>query len=294
MAFPFSPPEVGATLVGRSVRLSLQRPLIMGILNVTPDSFSDGGAWTTLDAVRRRAEVMANEGADLIDIGGESTRPGAALVSLQEELDRVLPVVELLHKESSLPLSIDTNKSAVASEALSLGADFVNDISGLNFDAAMATTVAAAGAGLFVMHTSGRPEEMQSKIVYDDLVAEVCASLQASLHQGLAAGIGPGQLAVDPGVGFGKSVEGNLELLRRLDEIAVLGYPVLLGTSRKSVIGAVLEQPQPVQRLHGSLTTVALGVASGARLFRVHDGAPSREVADMAWAVVNGDRHGRL
>lgn len=278
-----------AFLVGRSCRLSLERPLIMGILNVTPDSFSDGGCYCSVASALRRGLELAAEGADLIDVGGESTRPGTTLVSAQEEMDRVLPVLEALRREVPLPLSVDTNKAAVACASMAAGAEFINDISGLRFDPGMAATVAATGAGLFLMHTRGIPEQMQQNTDYTDLLGEVVGYLHQGLTQAVAAGIPKEKLAVDPGIGFGKSVEGNLELLRRLPELQSLGRPVLLGTSRKSFIGRVVGQPDPAQRLAGTLATIALGVARGAHIFRVHDVRPAREAALMAWAVCRKD-----
>ena len=272
-------------LNGRTCRLELDRPRIMGILNVTPDSFSDGGVYLSPERAIERAMLMADEGADLIDIGGESSRPGAAAISIQEELDRVLPVLEGLAGEIGIPLSIDTSKSAVASSAVAAGAEFVNDISGLQFDPDMAAVVAESGAGLFVMHTRGRPAQMQANTGYSDLLGEVAGCLRESLEMALRAGVAVEKLAVDPGIGFGKDVAGNLELLRRLAELTCLGRPILLGTSRKSFIGRILGQDDPRQRLAGSLATVALGVAGGAQIFRVHDVAPSREAALIARAV---------
>ncbi|MCM2265188.1 MAG: dihydropteroate synthase [Desulfuromonadales bacterium] len=275
-------------LLGRSCRLELDRPRLMGVLNVTPDSFSDGGCFLAVEAALAQARRMAAQGADLIDVGGESTRPGAPPVSEQEELDRVLPVVEALRRDIDIPISLDTTKSAVAAAAVAAGAEFVNDVSGLTFDPAMAATVASSGAGLFVMHTRGRPAEMQADTRYVDLVGEVRESLRRSVAAAVAAGVAPERIAVDPGVGFGKDVPGNLELLRRLSDFSELGRPILLGTSRKSFIGRVLGQEDPLARQAGTLATVALGVAAGARLFRVHDVGPAREAALMAWAVCRG------
>jgi dihydropteroate synthase len=281
------PPGPGY-LLGRSCRIELDRPRLMGVLNITPDSFSDGGRYLSVAAALAQGRRLAAEGADLLDVGGESTRPGAQHVGVQQELDRVLPVLEALRRDMALPLSIDTTKSAVAEAAIAAGAEFVNDVSGLTFDAQMAAVVADAGAGLFVMHTRGRPATMQADTCYADLVAEVCAALQASVARALAAGVVAERIAVDPGIGFGKDVAGNLELLRRLPEFAVLGRPLLLGTSRKSFIGRVLGLEDPAARQAGTLATVALGVAGGARLFRVHDVGPAREAALMAWAVCRG------
>ena len=278
----------GGVLQGRKCALAMDRPYIVGILNVTPDSFSDGGRFLDPQRAIEHGLRMAAEGADLIDVGGESTRSGAAQISAQEELDRVIPVVEKLGREIGLPLSIDTSKSVVAREAVSAGAEFVNDVSGLTFDAEMAGEVADSGAGLIVMHTRGRPEVMQRDTQYADLFAEVVAGLSKSIAVAEAAGVVRDRIAIDPGIGFGKDVSGNLELLRRTADLAKLGYPVMLGTSRKSFIGRVLGKDDPAERLAGTLATIAMGYASGARLFRVHDVAVAREAARMAQAVCKG------
>lgn len=261
----------------------------MGILNITPDSFSDGGCFLELDTALTQARQMIADGADLLDIGGESTRPGAAAVSLQEELDRVLPLIESLRDESDIPLSIDTTKSAVATAALAAGANFINDISGLQFDDQMAQAVSDSGAGLFLMHTRGRPEVMQQDTSYADLLAGVLAFLQQAAESAVAAGVDRQAIAIDPGIGFGKDVRGNLQLLRQLDRLVASGYPVLLGTSRKSFIGQILQQRDPTERLAGTLASVALGVERGAQIFRVHDVRPAREAALVAWAIREGE-----
>jgi len=231
---------------------------------------------------------MALEGAALIDVGGESTRPGAPPITVAEELDRVIPVVEALHRELALPLSIDTTKSAVAAAAVAAGVEFVNDISGLTFDPQMAEVVAESGAGLIVMHTRGKPGSMQQNTQYDDVVEEVVAALRQSVDRAEAAGIHGDKIAIDPGIGFSKDVAGNLELLRRTSALTDLGRPIMLGTSRKSFIGRVLAQNDPGDRLAGTLATIALGYAGGARLFRVHDVAAAHQVTLMAQAVCCG------
>jgi dihydropteroate synthase len=266
----------------------MDRPYIVGILNVTPDSFSDGGRYLDLQRAVAHGLRMVAEGADLIDIGGESTRPGAPQITEQEELDRVIPVVEKLGREVGLPLSIDTSKSVVAREAVSAGADFVNDVSGLAFDAGMALAVADSGAGLIVMHTRGRPEVMQQDTHYADLFTDVVAGLTRSMQVAESAGVARDKIAIDPGIGFGKDVAGNLELLRRTADLVELGRPVMLGTSRKSFIGRVLSKDNPAERLVGTLATIALGYAGGGRLFRVHDVAAAREAVSMAQAVCKG------
>ena len=261
-----------------------RRPGIMGILNVTPDSFSDGNAYFDPSRAVERALEMQAEGADIIDIGGESTRPFAPPVDADEELRRVVPVVEALAGRLSIPISVDTYKAVVARAALNAGAEIVNDISGLTFDAEMAATVAETGAGLVVMHTRGTPESMQLSTGYGDIVTEVIAFLGDSLSIAQSAGIIAERVVVDPGIGFGKSKGGNLEILRRIRELATLGRPVLLGTSRKAFIGRVLGR-EVDERLFGTAATVALGVAEGASIFRVHDVKAMRDVADMAHAI---------
>jgi len=257
----------------------------MGVLNVTPDSFSDGGQYLSADAAVQQGLTMQQEGAGLLDIGGESTKPGSLPVSAAEELARVIPVIEKLRQEIDLPLSIDTSKAVVAREALAAGASFINDISGLHFDPEMPAVAAETGAGLFLMHTSGRPEVMQQHTKYQNLLAEVITSLRQSIDLALTAGIDRSRLAVDPGIGFGKSALGNLELLQHLDELHQLGCPVLLGTSRKSFIGKVLHQDDPQERLFGTLATIAVAVNQGVQIFRVHDVRPARETALVAWAI---------
>jgi dihydropteroate synthase len=258
----------------------------MGILNVTPDSFSDGNRYARLDQAVARAEEMVSEGADIIDIGGESTRPHAEQVGAEEELRRVIPVIERLADQLPVPLSIDTFKARVAREALAAGASIVNDISALTFDPTMADTVAATEAGLVLMHTRGKPAEMQQDTTYVDLLAEVTSFLRQALTTAAAAGIDRQRLVIDPGIGFAKSWQGNLELLRRLGELAVLDRPILVGTSRKSFIGTVLSRPVN-DRLLGTAATVALALVNGARILRVHDVGAMRDVVQMAWAVLD-------
>ena len=270
--------------VGRRVLDLSARPCIMGILNITPNSFSDGNRFFSLARAVDRALEMEAEGADIIDVGGESTRPNAPAVSEKEELRRVLPVIEALAGRLKIPLSIDTYKASVAKAVLAAGVEIVNDISGLTFDPLMAETVALSGAGLVVMHTRGNPLEMQSNTAYDDLIAEITAFLQQSLSLASAAGIAAERIVVDPGIGFGKSVEGNLEIVRRLAEFADLGHPILLGPSRKSFIGKVLGRESDA-RLYGTAAAVAIAVANGATILRVHDVKEMRDVADMAKAL---------
>ncbi|HEX6372137.1 MAG TPA: dihydropteroate synthase [Longimicrobium sp.] len=266
--------------------LSLDRPVVMGILNVTPDSFSDGGRFfDPADAVRQ-ARRMAEEGADLVDVGGESTRPGAPAVSADEEAARVVPVVRAIRGALELPVSVDTRKAAVAREALAAGADAINDISGLG-DAEMADAVALSGAGLVLMHMRGTPQTMQRLTDYEDVVDDVAAELAASLTRADAAGIARERVVLDPGIGFAKTAEQNLALIASLDRIqARLGRPLLLGPSRKSFIGALLGGVPAEARDAGTVGACVAGLARGARLFRVHDVRAARQALDVAWAIL--------
>jgi len=264
--------------------LPLERPLIMGILNVTPDSFSDGNRYSDPGLALERALEMVAEGADIIDIGGESTRPGSAPVSTEDELKRVIPVIAALAGRTSCPISVDTWKSSVARAAMDAGAAIINDISGFTFDPQMAAAAARSGAGVVLMHTRGTPQSMQHDTVYDDLIGEVIHSLRQSLAMAGEAGIEQERIAVDPGIGFAKTVAQNLEILRRLREFTGLGLPLLTGTSRKSFIGKVLHR-ETDQRIHGTAATVALAVLGGADILRVHDVRAMRDVADMAHAI---------
>jgi dihydropteroate synthase len=265
------------------------RTHIMGVLNVTPDSFSDGGRYADVDAALLRAQEMIREGADFIDVGGESTRPkstaygeGADPVSLDEELGRVIPVVEALVRETDVPVSVDTYKAAVAREALAAGAVIVNDISGFHGDPAMPAVVAAAGASAVLMHMKGTPKTMQADPSYDDLLGEVTGYLHTSVATGQAHGIT--QMFVDPGIGFGKRLHHNLMLLANLDRLRILGYPVLIGPSRKSFIGSILDLPVG-ERLEGSLAACVAAVLRGAHVIRVHDVRESKRAALVADAI---------
>jgi dihydropteroate synthase len=264
--------------------LTLERPLVMGILNVTPDSFSDGNRFFSVTAAVERALEMERQGADIIDIGGESTRPNAPAVDLAEELNRVIPVLEGLAGVLRVPVSVDTYKAEVARAACAAGAEIVNDVSGLCFDPDMARVVAQADAGLVVMHTRGRPDSMQSDTRYDDLMTEVKEYLLESLALAKKAGIAPSRIVVDPGIGFGKSVQGNLELIRRLSELLPLGHPILVGPSRKSFIGSVLGASER-DRIFGTAASVAVSILNGASIVRVHDVSAMRDVSVMTRAL---------
>jgi len=269
---------------GGVLRLS-ERPHVMGILNVTPDSFSDGGDFFQRERALERALQMVESGADLLDVGGESSRPGSSPVPEEEELARVLPVVEYLAPRVSVPVSIDTYKSGVARRAIEAGASIVNDVSGLRFDADMAGVAAQAACPVVVMHMRGTPKTMQADTRYGDLVTEVYRSLRESIEIAVAAGVPRDQIVVDPGIGFGKSSEGNLLLLRRLREFASLGCPVMVGASRKAFIGHTLGIDAPKERLFGSVAAAALAVWNGADIVRAHDVRETRQAVDLVWAA---------
>ena len=270
---------------------------IMGILNVTPDSFSgDGllnqGDW--LQAALQKAVRLVEEGADILDIGGESTRPGAMPVSLQMELDRVIPVIELIRRHLDVPLSVDTYKAKVAQAALQAGADWINDVWGLRADPNLAAVAARSGKKIVLMHNRSKPNqaELQSRlggryigVPYQNLLEDVAAELLESVHIARAAGVQDAQIILDPGIGFGKTVEQNLELLHRLDEIKALGFPVLLGVSRKSFIGYTLDLP-PEERLEGTLAACVIGITRGADILRVHDVKAVARAARMTDAIL--------
>jgi dihydropteroate synthase len=254
------------------------RTLIMGVLNVTPDSFSDGGQYFTLDGALAHAEQMISEGADIIDVGGESTRPGGEPVSAEEEIKRVVPVIEPLATRFETPISVDTTKSEVARAALEAGAAIVNDISALRFDFYVADAVARAGAGLVLMHSRGTPATMHRLPPVAEIMQEVTHSLRASVKMAERRGVKRESIVIDPGIGFGKSQEQNLELIAKLDQLIAVfpDYPLLIGTSRKSFIGRILAdesgKPAPADdRLHGTMATITAAILKGAHIIRVHD-----------------------
>ena len=263
-------------------------PLLVGVLNVTPDSFYDGGGSPQPAQAIEKGERLAAAGADWIDVGGESTRPGAEPVAAQAELDRALPVIEALSKRISAPISIDTMKAEVAAAAVRAGASVVNDVSGLRADPEMAKTVASLGVPAIVNHMRGTPATMQDGPRYADPLAEILEELRESVDRGLRAGISAHKIIADPGFGFGKRPEDNLAVLRRFHELRSLGLPLMAGVSRKSFLGKVLDGRPPENRLFGTAAAVALAVVGGARLLRVHDPAEMRDVARVAAAVVAG------
>jgi dihydropteroate synthase len=271
---------------GRVLELG-ERTVIMGIVNVTPDSFSDGGAFFDPAAAVEQGLRLAGEGADILDVGGESTRPGSEPVSEQEELRRVVPVVRELAARSGVPVSIDTTKATVAEAALAAGATIVNDISALRFDPRLGAVVARAGAALVLMHMQGTPRTMQQAPHYADLLGEVIAELGAGVGRAAAAGIDPGQIVVDPGIGFGKSLEHNLELLDRLGELAALGRAILVGPSRKAFIGRLLDLPA-TERVEGTIAACCCAADRGAHVVRVHDVGPVRRALRVTDAILRG------
>ena len=267
---------------GRLLRLDV--PRVMGIVNVTPDSFSDGGAHATAGDAVAHGLRLAEEGADVLDVGGETTRPGASEVPLDEELRRVLPVVERLAKETSLPISIDTSKPEVMRAAVAAGAGMINDVSALRRDGAL-EAAAALGVPVVLMHMLGEPRSMQDAPVYDDVVAEVHRFLAERIFAAEMAGIDKKRIVVDPGFGFGKTLEHNLVLLAQLERFAELGVPVMAGLSRKQGIGALTGRGEPRERVHGSVAAALVAAQRGARLLRVHDVAATVD-AMKVWNAV--------
>ncbi len=262
-----------------------QKTYVMGILNITPDSFSDGGKFFERTSAIRRALQMAEEGADIIDIGGESTRPGSEPIPIEEELKRTIPLIEFLVKKINIPISIDTYKSEVAKKALDAGASMVNDISGLRFDSLMKSVVAQYKVPVVIMHIKGKPKDMQQNPVYEDLISEILTYLKESIDMAITAGISQDKIIIDPGIGFGKTFEHNLEIIHNLQKFAVLGKPILIGPSRKAFIGKILGDIPPGERLEGTAATVAISIMNGANIIRVHDVREMARVAKVAYAI---------
>jgi len=268
--------------------LDLPRPLVMGIVNVTPDSFADGGRrFFERDAAIQQGRALVAAGADLLDIGGESTRPFADPVPLEEELRRVLPVIEALAAAVAVPISIDTYKAEVARAALAAGATIINDISALRFDPEMAKLAAASQAPVVLMHMQGTPRDMQRNPHYDDLMGEIKAFFRERLDFALSQGLARDLLVLDPGIGFGKTLEHNLEIINRLDEFLDLGCPLLLGPSRKAFIGHLTGQPAGPERDAGTLAALAVGVLRGAKIVRTHNAAYTRQFLDVLQAIIS-------
>ena len=269
-------------------RLDLEkRTHVMGVLNVTPDSFSDGGQFFEREKAIEHGIAMAEEGADFIDIGGESTRPFSNPISVDEEAERVVPVIEALTREVSIPISIDTWKGAVAREALKAGASIINDISALRLDPDLASIAAAWGVPVILMHMQGTPQNMQKNPAYDDLIGEIKGFLQDAVKRGTEAGIREELILIDPGVGFGKTFDHNLQIIKQLSQFLSLGRPLLIGTSNKSFIGKVL-QKEPDERVTGTMATVAMAAMLGAHVVRVHRVKEAVETVRMVDAVKRG------
>ncbi|MBL7155519.1 MAG: dihydropteroate synthase [Candidatus Omnitrophica bacterium] len=267
-----------------------ERTHLMGILNRTPDSFSDGGKFMNETAALNHVRKMVNEGADIIDIGGESTRPGSGSAGLSEELNRTVPIIKKISQEMDVPVSIDTSKHEVAREAIKAGASMVNDITGLKADPKMAHVISDSGVAISVMHIKGAPKDMQDNPIYNDLMLEIIESLEESIDIALGAGVSPDKIIVDPGIGFGKTTEHNLTIINRLSDLEILDKPILIGPSRKSFIGRLLNKEVP-ERLMGTAATCALSILKGANIIRVHDIKEMVDVARMADAVKGSPRH---
>lgn len=266
---------------------TIEKPLIMGILNVTPDSFSDGGRFDNLDRALQQAHKMITEGADILDIGGESTRPGSEPVSAERQIERVVPVIEAIRKQlpPDILISIDTTLSSVANAAITAGADIINDISAGEDDAAIFDVASVRNTPIILMHRQGTPKTMQLEPYYDDVVNEVLIRLMNATEQAIEKGIAKENIAIDPGIGFGKRKQDNLDLLAHLDRFVESDYPVLLGTSRKRFMGTILDVTEPTELITATAVTTALGVMAGVKLFRVHDVKENRQALEVAWAI---------
>lgn len=265
-----------------------KQSLIMGILNVTPDSFSDGGQFLNKNSAIGHALKMIEEGADIIDIGGESTKPFSSPVSLDEELSRVLPVIEDLRKETDVCISIDTTKSEVANQALEMGASIINDVSAMEFDKKMIDIALKFDCPIVLMHMKGIPKNMQENPHYSSLISEIITYLNAQIDFVLSKGIDRKKIIIDPGIGFGKSVENNFEIINKLNQFVDLGYPVMLGASRKSFIGITLDVPED-KRVEGSLAANIIGFQKGVSVFRVHDVDQTRKALTITKKIFNSD-----
>ena len=262
-----------------------QRTYLMGVLNVTPDSFSDGGEFNTPAAALAQAQQLVAAGADIIDVGGQSTRPGAAEISLEEELERVLSVLQVLRQEIPVPISVETTRAGVARAAVEAGADLINDISGGTFDPDMLPTVAGLRVPLVLMHIRGTPQTMQKLTDYQDLIGEIYQFLESQISVAIAFGIDRSRIIIDPGIGFAKNYDQNLEIFRRLPVFRSLNCPILVGPSRKSFIGRILNQPDPKSRLWGTAAACCAAIAGGADILRVHDVKEMQDVCRVADAL---------
>lgn len=269
--------------MGRELQWS-DRPLIMGILNVTPDSFSDGGKYVTREKAVDHALKMVEDGADIIDVGGESSRPFSRPISTDDELKRVVPVIESLRERSNIPISVDTCKARVAEESCLAGADIVNDVSGLRYDPEMADTVSTAKVKVIIMHMKGLPETMQTAPYYDDVISEICTFFQERIQFSAVKGIDQDNIILDPGIGFGKRVEDNLKIIKHIDVFKRFGLPVLVGTSMKGFIGKITESTRK-GRIEGTLASISISVWNGADIVRVHDVKKAKKVVLLTDAI---------
>ncbi|MBE9052649.1 dihydropteroate synthase [Nostocales cyanobacterium LEGE 11386] len=263
-----------------------QRTYLMGVLNVTPDSFSDGGVFNTTAAALAQAQTMVAAGVDMIDVGGQSTRPGAEQITLAEELERVIPILQVLRPEIAVPISVDTTRATVAKASIEAGADIINDISGGTFDSEMLPTVASLDVPIVLMHIRGTPQTMQQMTDYQDLMGEISSFLAAQIAAATAAGIDQKKIIIDPGIGFAKNYEQNLEIFRRLRSLKTLNCPILVGASRKSFIGRILDQPDPKVRVWGTAAACCAAIFNGADILRVHDVQEMRDVSLVADALL--------
>ncbi|BCG63100.1 MAG: dihydropteroate synthase [Methyloprofundus sp.] len=266
---------------------NITQPMLMGILNVTPDSFSDGGAYTGIDSALAQVQKMLDEGVDIIDIGGESTRPGAESVSAEEQIKRVVPVIQAIRANISadIAISIDTTLGTVAAAAIDAGATLINDVAAGLHDKAILSVAAERNVPIILMHMQGQPKNMQTEPYYADVVREVLTHLRVRIEAALVAGVAKHNIAIDPGIGFGKRKQDNLELLAHLGSFVETGYPVLLGTSRKRFMGSICAVEQPSELVTATAVTTALGVMQGVQMFRVHDVKENKQALDVAWAV---------
>jgi dihydropteroate synthase len=258
---------------------------LMGILNVTPDSFSDGGQFNTVDAALRQAQALVKAGVDLLDVGGQSTRPQAVEIDRATEIDRVVPVIKAIRQALNIPISVDTSWAVVAEAAIAAGADLINDVSGGTYDRHMFATAAQLKVPIILMHLRGTPQTMQQQTDYDDLIVEICTALEKQVAAAIAAGIDRSAIAIDPGIGFAKTSLQNLEILRHLDHFRALNCPVLVGPSRKSFIGKILGQDDPQQRIWGTAAACCASIAGQADILRIHDGAEMADVCRVADAI---------
>ena len=270
----------------RSIEIN-NKTLIMAVLNVTPDSFSDGGSYTDTESAVNKALEMIAQGADIIDIGGESTRPGAEPVSLDEEIKRTVPVIKALREKSDVLISIDTTKARVAELAIEAGADIINDISAFKRDPQMISVAVKSGAGAMLMHMRGTPQTMQQDLHYEDLVGEIKQYFSDIISELEKAGIDKQKLMIDPGIGFSKNTRQNLQLINNLDQLLTFGIPILLGTSRKSFIGKILKRDNPAERVWGTAASISVGICKGAAVVRVHDIDEMKQAALICDAILN-------